>query len=715
MTNDETTRLIEEALNTWSSHPNARAEDEKRAATALEVVKAALTALPEDVERDVTLIRRELEEGGADYAPHLASLSRLASAAARVPGLEAELEQVKRVGNEAAAHWKGLADSWQEATGNAEARANTAESERDALTARVAELERERDEAMATGAELDRTARANHAKWTAAEARATAAEADNAVLLSLVRRAIYGKADRSCTECGKKDGCDEGCAMARAAAAHHPGSALLEELERLRAKSAPTPAPRLREAAVEARTVLGCSSAFTDSVRLGAVRKLDAALAAYDATPPADTNAPFEAVRCPSCEGRGYPGEIGCGRGGQGSCPDCKGTGRDLDATEPAVTHADLAAVVEEVVSDAVGVTGGKAPSPASFIAGAREVLRRVTDGQVPRVLLEARVVEVLSDICAASDGRSDYAAGWGACVSNVRARLGLTLPTGPGGGEPNSPETPDGSTDPEMERILCMSDTEVDAELTKAGVDVAAFEERTRAHVAKVRASLPPDSPYFKAEPAHAPESRNPHVTPEVPALASKEVPTGTLVPVSPSFVKLTAPSTAYVKGDGCDVCDFQPAGKLHKWHCVYRDPCHYEDSEGREVHDAQPAAPEVLMEFTTEGYAKEHMRVLASGALEYEARPNMWIPSVNAAGNVLARALAEAKREIVKIHEWDRDAQKAAAHTAAEDMRERAALALLAKRDAFPTNVSTKTSGIRGGLEMGATIVRSLPLEDK
>lgn len=32
---------------------------------------------------------------------------------------------------------------------------------------------------------------------------------------------------------------------------------------------------------------------------------------------------------CPSCEGRGYPGELtGVGRGGQGACPDCKGAGR---------------------------------------------------------------------------------------------------------------------------------------------------------------------------------------------------------------------------------------------------------------------------------------------------------------------------------------------------------------------------------------------------
>lgn len=60
--------------------------------------------------------------------------------------------------------------------------------------------------------------------------------ADNAVLYSLVRRAIYGKGDGSCTECGRKGGCAPDCEMAKEAAKHRPGATLLGELSALQAQ-----------------------------------------------------------------------------------------------------------------------------------------------------------------------------------------------------------------------------------------------------------------------------------------------------------------------------------------------------------------------------------------------------------------------------------------------------------------------------------------------
>lgn len=372
-------------------------------------------------------------------------------------------------------------------------------------------------------------------------------------------------------------------------------------------------------------------------------------------------------------------------------------------------TRAVLLSTVADITAGMTGAT--YQPSGETRLLAGLRALNGLSLGQVPEVLSKARVVEVLSDICAASDGRSDYAAGWGACVSNVRARLGLTLPTGPGGGE--HVEADDGTCS--LTCPACLADGSTPEEIASVSASSHAEEQptpcsvegcpRTGAHLLHVHVpgahALAPD------------ESRNPRVTPEGPALASKEVPTGTLVPVSPSFVKLTAPSTAYVKGDGCDVCDFQPAGKLHKWHCVYRDPCHYEDSEGREVHDAQPAAPEVLMEFSAVGYVTERLRVLKSGVLEYEAGPGIWVPSVNAAGKVLARALAEAKRdnEAAKtiLTRAARQMEQDAARKAAEAMRERAAR--VADDDA-----ETWDGGSRQlQSEDIADRIRSLPLEDK
>lgn len=45
--------------------------------------------------------------------------------------------------------------------------------------------------------------------------------------------------------------------------------------------------------------------------------------------------------------------------------------------------------------------------------------------------------------------------------------------------------------------------------------------------------------------------------------------------------------PPSAYVKEGGCETCVHQPAGDLHLWHCVEKDPNHYEDRSGKEVHN--------------------------------------------------------------------------------------------------------------------------------
>lgn len=172
--------------------------------------------------------------------------------------------------------------------------------------------------------------------------------------------------------------------------------------------------------------------------------------------------------------------------------------------------------------------------------------------------------------------------------------------------------------------------------------------------------------------------ETENARLTARVAEMVSplhgKEVPTETLVAVSPSFVKLTAPPDAYVKDGGCDVCDFQEAGKLHKWHCVYRNPSHYEDSDGMEVHLAQsePAAPDVAWE-------GDGVRVLADGTWEMLEDCRTQYRALN----ILALALAEAKREAREwmdrcdhrpCHEAHQEEMKNASRKAAEDMRERA-----------------------------------------
>lgn len=171
--------------------------------------------------------------------------------------------------------------------------------------------------------------------------------------------------------------------------------------------------------------------------------------------------------------------------------------------------------------------------------------------------------------------------------------------------------------------------------------------------------------------------DGKRPGITPpsgpgggETNPLDGVEVPTGTLVATSPGYVKVV-PRT--------------------------RRP---EPTPDVPAMKDEPAAPNVLMEFETDGYAKERMRALVDGSLEYHDG-KAWVPSVNVAARMLARALAEAKRELAaSIAEtasvtaerdtWlercrkaraERDAaterataEGAKALKAAEDMRERA-----------------------------------------
>lgn len=360
--------------------------------------KAALSSVPEDVARDHDAVESDLRtEGYTDTSNAMQALSRLATAAARVPGLEARVEdltcQVKHA-EEKRGEAEDLLEATERETRKVEAerdeqraRADHAESERDAaqrdlvgvinehraLTARVAELERQGTAdwnaccdvlvwTRSFRSDLPSPSRAVVAvieRLTAAEARATAAEAKVQKLEASLRE-----------NCGAL------------------GEALREGLTRS------TPAPGLREA-------VGNALAYLRGLAMGGSR--------MDAEGEAALVSDLESAYAPT--------------------------------TEPVVTHAQLAAVVEEVAEEENhgAEPEGSAMAEAhdhGWTKGAREVLRRVTGGEVPEVLPKARVVEVLAhlnDIVGSSI--PEYDRGWRHCVASARSMLGLTLPTGPGEG----------------------------------------------------------------------------------------------------------------------------------------------------------------------------------------------------------------------------------------------------------------------------------------
>lgn len=117
------------------------------------------------------------------------------------------------------------------------------------------------------------------------------------------------------------------------------------------------------------------------------------------------------------------------------------GPGGGETAPEPTVSVAALAAVVETYVNETHEAERAGAiyrDRRDDRCSGAREVLRRVTDGQVPEVLEKARVVEVLRDArerhIKAADGHVGsslemYHRAMADACTQVATRLGLTLP----------------------------------------------------------------------------------------------------------------------------------------------------------------------------------------------------------------------------------------------------------------------------------------------
>lgn len=237
-------------------------------------------------------------------------------------------------------------------------------------------------------------------------------------------------------------------------------------------------------------------------------------------------------------------------------------------------------------------------------------------------------------------------------------------------------------------------------------------------------RAALP--NP--QAAPENSPESKRPILDLHGLRGAAKRPRATTPTPEVPAL-------KAYVGKDECAVCE-QERGKLHLWHCVWKDPDHYEDSDGTVVKVAPapkstvpevpalkatceygnhcwadgavdcmcgkmasrvPTAPEVV-------WSGDGLSVYANGT--YSCDPEVLEKSVD---GLLARALAEAKldarlaraslaaerealrqtdvalaeakREVEKerdaAHEYESEL-KQKTQKAAESMRERAALIL-------------------------------------
>lgn len=123
--------------------------------------------------------------------------------------------------------------------------------------------------------------------------------------------------------------------------------------------------------------------------------------------------------------------------------------------SDPVVTHAQLAAVVEAMISETTRVCGTQGYA-STYISALHDVWRRVTCGQVPPVaewnekaakwdaaVERAKDRTPLVDVfCDASGEESVSGEG---CLAVGRYVLGLTLPTGPGGGETTRTTDEDG------------------------------------------------------------------------------------------------------------------------------------------------------------------------------------------------------------------------------------------------------------------------------
>lgn len=682
-----------------------------RVMRAAESELAALTTLPEDVERRAESFAKYHDKhagyGGASWEFHARAstyIRNIASAAARVPGLEADnaalLETGDRVYNlaqhdEACRMLVGddlsMCDcamgDWQEIqrrAGRGEhagaellERLHTAESERDAARHEAQREQARADDATSKATYFEMVAKRLKANFTttcrqlgevetALEttrqelSAATAqrdewkkqAEAQEALVegwsdaLGLEKTAGYDEAeaireerDALRAKVAKLERQDVKNAVLEAAAKRLeqraddldrrvwqdedtiriPKSimraAMVEDRKTMAGEiralmgSAPTPAPGGGEAVGPRITPMERLVDVARRLAGGANTRivwddLDAALAAYDSAPGGETCGHSETFwdasgPCGLCGADSEEPPARAAEVREMERTDYKAPAVTEDMSlpptppsEPTVTHAQLAAVVEQVAREGEQQSGfARGPEDdfhgQGMTFGAREVLRRVTGGQVQEVLEKARVVEVLTDVLGQREGiqRTHFMQvdmdeaeplgnGWERAIREAGRMLGLTLPTGPGG---------------ESKCSLCKGAP--DAQCPECG---------------------PAPVPVSEAL-----ESRDPHVTPEVPAMAQPE-----------------------------------------------------------------PAAPEVLVDTGA-------CRVLADGVVEaWDEKREQWGPPetgwpINPVP-LLARALAEAKRESqARLDLWhalndrvgDIDER---VRKAAEDMRERAELVL-------------------------------------
>lgn len=409
---------------------------------------------------------------------------------------------------------------------------------------------------------------------------------------------------------------------------------------------------------------------------------------------------------CP-CTG-GYACQPGCG--------GCEVTGAK---PEPTVTHARLAAVMEALEDEAdvepLALVRAKAHADPSAkwrcrmcrapegecpncepvepddvvrkraeLDGAREVLRRVAGGEV---LEEDRSLRHLHAIqrkakqwdaarerftrqmhevtmASPSPARSAIAkALWYVMDGQDHGPFDDDLPpSGPGGCEP---------------RKCASTLTDCQGTSTRA----CGRCDSCCGHARGVCAEPNPPASSESSTPAHhggVARERRPTPTPDVPPLAP--VP-GFAMP--PQAVQVAIQQQA------------QPKPAVPKFEEGLRQPSTVEAN----LKTGSNSTPDVVWE-------GDGVRVLADGAFLTQFAG---LGCAERATNVLARALAEAKREL--SGSVRAEALAAVRTTAAEDMRERAAMALLDRRDKMTGRAMG--AGRRRGLEEGVAIIRALPLK--
>lgn len=473
-------------------------------AERLEAHIAALSAVPEDVARDAQNIRYVLDAlTPDDFDASLLNAARagvdgLATAAARVPGLE---EKVAVIDADRERSWRHASTAEAErdaarqeaATANehlqtvhgqmaevarvldpqvvpdgwgAHAAAQTRMAEHRALTARVAELER-----LAYIGEHHFPDLTWKARCGEAEARATAAEAKAATLEAQLRSAqeranFYAKQldaqptptpglreavarvleeERATYGIGNPEGITVGIAYEslRALRAAYDAAKGGEAHEQSRCDC-----PReFMEAGAHLKDCPDYTVSSGDESAAEKARKWDAAVerlddragqakAAHDAWGSDPEGATARWVLYgdtpPSGPGGGDAEHVASDDGCCAlTCPACLSEGATPEEVAavalPALTPESLAAVVEEYAREMESDGNDYEHSRAE---GAREVLRRVTGGEVPRVLTEARVAEVLASLKWRVPHRMLGGHKQNEMLDRVATRLGLTLPS---------------------------------------------------------------------------------------------------------------------------------------------------------------------------------------------------------------------------------------------------------------------------------------------